>query len=28
VDVAPTIANILGIEMPDHIQGKAVILGK
>ena len=28
VDVAPTIANILGIEMPDDIQGKAVILGK
>ena len=28
VDVAPTIANILGIEMPDDIQGKAVMLGK
>jgi predicted AlkP superfamily pyrophosphatase or phosphodiesterase len=28
VDVAPTIANILGIEMPDHIQGKAVKLGE
>ena len=28
VDIAPTIANILGIEMPDDIQGKAVILAK